>query len=209
MKRFCTVNDVKQTEADPASGSTRIYRRAMEDESQCLVRARKGDRAAFERLVSPYFPMLFAYSRSICGDYHAAQDVVQETAIIAFRNLDHLFPEADFSTWLRAIARRQALEARRKMHRLPRFVEEAIERSYQDPAPEAVLARRKLLADCVRSLADRSRAVVQDHYFEGSTLSDAAAKLKTSVSAVKQLLYRARRMLEDCVRKKLGTEHAP
>ena len=86
----------------------------MEKDAALLARAKKGDAIAFEHLIAPHLPMLFAYSRAICLDFHAAQDVVQESAIIAFRNLNHLFPEADFSTWLRAIARRQALEARRK-----------------------------------------------------------------------------------------------
>jgi RNA polymerase sigma-70 factor (ECF subfamily) len=180
----------------------------MDTEAGLLAQAKKGDAAAFERLLSPYLPMLFAYSRAICSDYHAAQDVVQETALIAFRNLGHLFPEADFSTWLRAIARRQALEARRKIQRSAPFVEEAIERAYQDPAPPEVVAQRKMLGDCVRALADRTREVVQDHYFQGSRLSEVAVRLKTNVSAVKQLLYRARKLLEECVRKRLGAEQA-
>lgn len=175
-------------------------------ETVLLARAKKGDAPAFERLLTPHLPMLFAYSRAICADYHAAQDVVQETAIIAFRNLGHLFPEADFSTWLRAIARRQALEARRKLHRVALFAEEAVERVYQDPAPPAVTAQRKLLSQCIRALGERVQAVVQDHYFRGSRLAEIAARLKTSVPSVKQLLYRARRLLEECVRKRVGTE---
>src|SRR5204863_498194 len=94
---------------------------SMEDEQRLLAQAKKGNAPAFERLVTPYLPMLFAYSRAICLDYHAAQDVVQETAIIAFRNLNHLFPEADLPTWLMSIARRQPLAVLRKLHRFARL----------------------------------------------------------------------------------------
>jgi RNA polymerase sigma-70 factor (ECF subfamily) len=180
----------------------------MESDARLLAQAKKGDRAAFERLLSPYLAMLFAYSRAICSDYHAAQDVVQETAIIAYRNLDHLFPEADFSTWLRAIARRQALEARRKLHRGASFAEDAIERAYQDPVSTEVGAQRKMLGDCIRALGQRARDMVQDHYFRGTRISDVASRLQMNVGAVKQLLYRARKLLEECVRKRLGTEQA-
>jgi len=185
-----------------------VFDKPMENDLTLLARAKKGDVPAFERLVTPYLPMLFAYSRAICLDFHAAQDVVQETAIIAFRNLNHLFPEADFSTWLRAIARRQALDARRKLHRFARFAEEAIERTYQDPAPSSLLVQRKLLSECIRALGDRVQGVVEAHYFHGSTLSEVALRLKTSVSAVKQLLYRARKLLEECVKKRLMTEQS-
>jgi RNA polymerase sigma-70 factor (ECF subfamily) len=173
-------------------------------EARLLAQARKGDAAAFERLLVPLLPMLFAYARAICGDHHAAQDVVQETALIGFKNLRHLFPQADFSTWLRAIARRQALEAGRKLRRPAILAEEAVERAYEDPA--AAAARRLLLADCLRALGDRAQGVVREHYFEGSPLSDVASRLNTSLPSVKQLLYRARRLLEDCVRKRVGTE---
>jgi RNA polymerase sigma-70 factor (ECF subfamily) len=181
----------------------------MDTEAGLLARAKKGDAPVFELLLTPYLPMLFAYSRAICGDYHAAQDVVQETAIIAFRNLGHLFPEADFSTWLRAIARRQALEARRKLHRLARFEEEAIERTYQDPSPASVTVQRMLLVDCIRGLGDKVQTIVRDHYFRGSKLTEVAARLKMSVAAVKQLLYRARKLLEECVKKRQGAEQMP
>ena len=180
----------------------------MESEAELLARSKKGDAPSFERLVTPYLPMLFAYSRAICLDFHAAQDVVQETAMIAFRNLNHLFPEADFSTWLRAIARRQALEARRKLHRVARFAEEAVERAYQDPASPEVAVQQKFLVDCLRGLGHRVQRVVEDHYFRGSALSAVAARLKTSESAVKQLLYRARKLLEDCVRKRRLAEQS-
>ena len=176
--------------------------REMENDAALLARAKKGDAAAFEALVTPYLPMLFAYSRAICLDFHAAQDVVQETAIIAFRNLNHLFPEADFSTWLRAIARRQSLEARRKLHRFARFAEEAVERAYEDPAPAEVSAQRTLLVDCIRALGERGQGVVEGHYFRGLSLSEVAARLETSVTAVKQLLYRSRKLLEECVKKR-------
>lgn len=180
----------------------------MENEIRLLALAKKGDASSFELVLKPHLPMLFAYSRAICSDYHAAQDVVQETALIAFRNLSHLFPEADFSTWLRAIARRQALEARRKLPRLAAFAEEAIERVYDDPASPEVAVQRRLLNDCVHALAERSRQTVERHYFRGLSLAQIASELETTVTATKQLLYRARKMLEECVRSRLGAERA-
>jgi RNA polymerase sigma-70 factor (ECF subfamily) len=181
----------------------------MDSEAGLVAKAKAGDTLAFELLLSPYLPMLFAYSRAICTDYHAAQDVVQETALIAFRNIGHLFPEADFSTWMRAIARRQALEARRKLQRVSHFADEIVEKVYQDPAPASVATERKLLVTCIRALGDRVAGIVEDHYFKGASLADIAARLDTSLSAVKQQLYRARKSLEGCVKKRLSLEQSP
>ena len=162
----------------------------------------------FERLVAPYLPMLFAYSRAICGDYHAAQDVVQETVLIAFRKRGLFFPEADFGTWLRAIARREALSVRRKLARLNRSLDEAIEHVYENPAPVAETPRGTALAECLRTIAARMGSVLRGHYFQGLPLAELAVQLGMTPNAVKQLLYRARLNLQNCMEKRLSLENA-
>jgi RNA polymerase sigma-70 factor, ECF subfamily len=177
------------------------------DESDLLRRAKAGCRDAFESVLKPHLPTLLAYTRVICGDYHCAQDVVQETALIAYRNLHHLFPEADFATWLRSIARRQALAARRKLARLNLgLIERLIEAAYQDSTPEATASQREALEKCLPHLNGRLAEAIRGHYFQGSKLSDLATNLSMNVNAVKQLLYRARQSLRDCILKRIRAE---
>jgi RNA polymerase sigma-70 factor, ECF subfamily len=177
-------------------------------ETELLSQAKAGDRAAFEEALTPYLPMLFAYSRAICGDYHAAQDVVQETALIAYRNLNHLFPEADFAIWLRAIARRQALTARRQLTRVSLVGDELIEQVYADPGPLTEGPRQVALADCLERLSGRMAHAIRARYFQGADLAEVARTLDMNVSAVKQLLYRARLWLQTCMGKRLAEEDA-
>src|SRR5262245_4456842 len=106
-------------------------------EARLLEQAKAGDREAFGRALEPYLPMLYAYSRSLCADHHIAQDVVQQTALIAYRKIGFLFSEVDFGTWLKGIARREALSERRKASRLRPVMDEIIESAYDDPSPEA------------------------------------------------------------------------
>jgi RNA polymerase sigma-70 factor (ECF subfamily) len=176
------------------------------NEAELLARAQAGDTAAFEESVKPHLAMLFAYSRAICGDHHAAQDVVQETVLIAYRKLSLFFVEADFSTWLRAIARREALNARKKLAKMPLLAEDAIERYYAEPQSEAESPERQALRACLQLLAGRMSSVIRGYYFEGRPLAELAASMNQTVSAVKQLLYRARLALRDCVRRRLAQE---
>jgi RNA polymerase sigma-70 factor, ECF subfamily len=176
----------------------------MPDESELAQLARSGDPDTFAQALEPYLPMLFAYSRALCGDYHAAQDVVQETALIAFRKRHLFFPEADFGTWLRAIARREALAARRKLSRHPCILDETIERVYEEPTPAADTERGLALAQCLQVLSARMGQALRAHYFQGLRLAELAARLEMSTAAVKQMLYRARLTLEACVRKRLS-----
>ena len=166
-----------------------------------LIRARRGDRAAYEEAVRPHLPMLLAYSRAICGDFHRAEDVVQETALIGFRNLRHLFPEADFSTWLRAIARRQALAARRKASKLRPVILESLERAYAEPDESE---RMGALRFCLETLEKRPAALVRGHYFERLKLTELAARMKLKLNSVKTILFRSREFLEKCVTKRVA-----
>jgi RNA polymerase sigma-70 factor (ECF subfamily) len=146
-------------------------------EEELLAQAKAGDTKAFELAVEGHLPMLFAYSRAICGDFHTAQDVVQETVLIAFRKLAHFFPEADFATWLRAIARREALNARKKMTKVNLLTEDAIERYFVEPAEDAAAPRREALARCLQLLSGRMHQVIRAHYFEGRRLAQIAERM--------------------------------
>ena len=55
----------------------------------------------------------------ILRDYHAAQDAVQETLVAAYEALGTLRRGARFGTWVLAIARRRAIDHRRKQSRTP------------------------------------------------------------------------------------------
>lgn len=177
-------------------------------ENELLAAAKGGDAAAFQQVLIRHLPMLYAYSRALCGDHHAAQDVVQETGLIAFRNLNHLFPETDFVAWVKAIARRQALSMQRKLSRAAVLPEESIEAVYQDPSPAAAAPRRDALARCLGALQGRLARVIRDHYFGGSKVEELAQGMEMTRHAVVQLLYRARMALRDCIQRRLAREHS-
>jgi RNA polymerase sigma-70 factor (ECF subfamily) len=168
-----------------------------------LERAKGGDREAFERALAPYLPMLYAYSRSICADHHIAEDVVQDTALIAYRKLRFLFPEVDFGTWLKGIARRQALSEKRKAGRLRPVVEEILEAVYDDPSPTAVAPEREALEACLKKLKGQPAKIVGAHYFDGEKLIDIARLMNLNCNTVRTVLHRARLALEECVRGRL------
>lgn len=74
---------------------------------QALVaRALLGDdRRAFEQLVRRHQGMVRAQlCRLLHGDHAAADDLAQETFLLAWRKLDQFRSEARFSTWLHRIA---------------------------------------------------------------------------------------------------------
>jgi RNA polymerase sigma-70 factor (ECF subfamily) len=85
----------------------------MADEDTDLDRARRGDRAAFGRLVVRHQRRVYAAVLHILGNHSDADDATQDAFVRAYRGLATFDGRADFFTWLYRIAVNTALNALR------------------------------------------------------------------------------------------------
>lgn len=75
-----------------------------------IAAARAGDRAAFDRLVTPALPRLRRYAALTVGHPEDAEDVVQDALLKAWNGLGSFDEAAAFTTWLTAIVANTALD---------------------------------------------------------------------------------------------------
>ena len=154
-----------------------------------LVRtAKAGDEAAFEQLLRPLIDPAYRFACVMLNDPGAAEDVVQEAAVKAWRKLDQLRDGYDPQPWFLGIVANQSRSLRRtrwwsttKLADVPGTVESTDER----------IARDEDLRRTIQRLRPRDRAVVTLHYFLDLSLEDVAATTGQSVAAVRSRLYRA------------------
>lgn len=78
-----------------------------DEESDCVRRAKAGDRAAFAALVDRYWNPVRAWLAGLTGHDHAAEDLAQETFLKAWVALPGLVAEETFRVWLFRIARNE------------------------------------------------------------------------------------------------------
>jgi len=172
---------------------------------------------AFDILAAQYRPMLISYARTLLGgDRHEAEDVVQESFLVAHRRLGDFREGEDFGRWLRGIARHKVLESRRSARQRRAVVDarivEGIDEVYSLfdlPAPseepwQGRLAR--FLQQCVEQLSDHLHDSIVRVYRDGLSLRDAAAVLNSSSAAVAQRLTRARALIRKCVAEQMEAE---
>ncbi|HVF54517.1 MAG TPA: sigma-70 family RNA polymerase sigma factor [Pyrinomonadaceae bacterium] len=182
---------------------------ASSAETQFIERLRKGDAAAFDRLVEERSGDIYAVLYRLTEDPEEARDLTQETFLQAFRNIAHFRGDADLRTWLYRIAVNQArnrwrwwrrrrrgstvsLDATDETHELSlatRLVDE------HAPDPEARTLsheREKILLAAVRQLARPYREAVLLRDVEGLSYEEVAAALDISVGTVKSRLSRGR-----------------
>jgi len=91
-----------------------------EPDNRLVRQARDGDRTAFEELVRRTSRLVYARLYLETGDAHRAEDLLQETLLLAYRSIDQLTDAANFRGWLLTIAQNVLTDAARREARLKR-----------------------------------------------------------------------------------------
>ncbi len=146
--------------------------------------------ARYENLVYAYSPWLYHYAYRLSGARPAAEDLVQETFLRAWRFLDSLKDEAKAKSWLTTILRREnARKYERKQFQYSDVEIDSIssETIEFDARPEV-----SALHIALKDLPDKHREPLILQVLEGYTLDEIAHMFKLPRNTVATRLYRAR-----------------
>lgn len=143
---------------------------------------------------------LYRFALLLTGDSHAAQDVVQETAVRALAAAGGFRGDASARTWLHRIAHNVVIDSARRSGRVvPTAEVEALWRDDDYTVDTAeVVARatdRAELEDALIRLPETQRTAVVLHDVEGWTVPEIATATGVSLPAAKQRLRRGRMAL--------------
>lgn len=153
----------------------------------------EGDRERFERLFRSHYGDVVRYAVRRVGP-DAAQEVVAETFLVAWRRLEDVPDRA--LPWLYGTARRVVANELRRRHRVKRLDD----RVAAQPEPTAadfadLLAEQMRVHAALDGLSERDREVLRLTAWERLDVTDAAEVLGCSIPACKVRLHRARRRL--------------
>lgn len=157
--------------------------------------ARRED-AAFEALVRRHGPMILGVCSRLLHDRHDAEDAFQATFLVFLRKARTIRKPKSLASWLYGVARRTALEARKKAAQ-----RRARERQVQEMAQKQVAGDNAL--QHLLPLLDHEMSRLPDKYrvpiilcdLEGKTRREAAHLLAMPEKTLSTRLDRARAML--------------
>ena len=146
-----------------------------------------------ETLYRDVGPALLAYLSRVCGDKHAAEDLLQETFCHAARRIERVVEAISPRAWLFTIARNLAATARRQRHT-------AVALSSAWPAPQnADDAELDSMRQAIAKLPDAMREALELRLRAELSYEEIAAVLEIPVGTVRSRLHHAVRRLRDAL----------
>ena len=163
----------------------------MEPNVNLVKRVRSGDVEAFGDLIARYERTLLAFALSKLHDIHAAEDVVQTTALLAFRKFGTLRDEHKFGNWLIKIAQSQVKQAFRTRSVLTNRSLESIEHPDRLHWEDSIWIEHEYLLDLISQLPDDEQLLIGMRYFDGQSMSEIAQFCSRPIGTVTKQLSRA------------------
>lgn len=186
---------------------------AAREDAELVRRTLAGDRNAFEDLVRKYHQPLLRLLKGITRNTQDAEDLVQDTFLRAFRNLDRFDLSRPFRPWLWTLGTRLALHliARKERKNV------SLETAGTDPDQQARLdgpwlgsladvermdaaLLQRALMEALETLEPDHRAVMILRVFEERSYGEIAEILEVPEGTVMSRLSRARTRLRERLR---------
>jgi len=168
--------------------------------------------ADFEEEALPHLDAVYRFALRLSGSEAAAEDLVQETFLRAYRSWDQYTPGTQCKSWLFTICRNVFLRHRERGKRHDEIVEEHAGREGPGPSPvnpvwteaqgvdpEGSFFESIVDAEVLKAIDDlpeeyRTAVVLSD--LEGLPYNEIAELMDVPVGTVKSRLFRGRRQLQ-------------
>ncbi len=168
-------------------------------------------RDLFEILVRAHIDSVRSFLLASLRDPLAAEDLVQEAFLVAWRKLDCYDRKMPFGPWVRGIAGKLLLNWRRKQGRSKvHFVDDETLQlmdhrfeEFSSLAGDSFDEHLNALRDCFSCLSPQQRSAIDLHYQHGLHCREIARRLGFGLEAVKKHLQRGRAVLQKCLANKL------
>jgi RNA polymerase sigma-70 factor, ECF subfamily len=185
-----------------------------QDDVALMLRVKNGDVEAFEVLVARHQHSVVGTAAKMLGCAAEAEDIGQQVFIRVWKSAARYEPAAKFTTWLMTITRNlvfNEMRRRRRTNQLPMEAEQDDAQrqfaDYEAPAPSRELLDAELKGEidaAIAGLPENQRVAIVLRRYEGMPYEEIAQVLRTSVPAVKSILFRARSELKERLKKYLA-----
>jgi RNA polymerase sigma-70 factor (ECF subfamily) len=185
---------------------------AFDDDSRLARKAQRGDRQAFEVILSRYERPIFSFIYHFFQNQALCEDLTQETFLRAFRFIKSFRTKEKFSTWLFSIAKNLCIDELRRMRKGTTVDIDSVDPealvadggSSTDPLAASIhLQEGDIVHRAVARLPEKHRTCIILFYYNELSYEEISSVMKISLSNTKILLFRGKKMLSGIYREEM------
>ncbi len=174
-----------------------------------VVAAMVGDLDAFDRLAMRYRHGVVRAAQAIVGR-EDAEDIAQESLLLAFKALPSLEEPARFPAWLRAITRHRAFRFDRS-EKVRRRTQVAMDEMLLESIPALTrpmpdLKPESELESALNGIPQDHALVLRLHFLDGMPLKRIAAFLDVPLTTVKWRVHRGKELVRKVIQERQRKE---
>lgn len=190
----------------PTSALTLAADPSITDES-IVGRVLGGEKQAYEVIMRRYNERLYKIARTYVKDEDAIEDILQETYVKAYENLGKFEGRSQLSTWLTRILINEALASINKTSKLDAFSDQIVSPDIKkvQSAEHQVIRKnmQEIIEKAIDGLPQKYSSVFVMRELEGMNIREVAHALDISEENVKVRLFRAKKALQEVLRKSM------
>lgn len=184
---------------------------------ELVIAALVGNLEAFGELVKRFRPVVSVLVSGIVDSRESAEDIVQDTFLLAFKALPRLEDMNRFAAWLCAIARNRAIRYQQRENRtIPRSIldifilrESGISSTATERNPANIVEQEEScreVRDALSQIPEEYQVVLRLQYWSEMPLQRIAEFLDIPLSVVKWRIYKGKQLLKDRLERKWREE---
>ena len=184
--------------------SDRVINNMNNSEEQLIKKLIAGEEHAYRELIDNYREPVLRLCRGFTGSGDDAEDLAQDIFLEVFRSIRRFRGQSSLSTWIYRIAVNKSLNfiRYRKKRDYDEYNQAADieDRDNEESSADEQLVQKEhaaALHDAIDSLPSAQRTAFVLSKYEDMKYSEIADIMKTSVSSVESLLFRAKRNLQE------------
>jgi RNA polymerase sigma-70 factor, ECF subfamily len=144
------------------------------------------------RLVADHADVLYRYAFRLTGSVADAEDLTQQTFLIAHQKLSQVRDPSGARGWLFAVLRRVYLRSHRKTRQVPLAGTNLDIEAVPDEIIDELIIDREALQTAIDELPDPYKLVLMSYYFEDLSYREIAERFELPVGTVMSRLSRAK-----------------
>ena len=176
-----------------------------EKEIVVLLQAPARQREAFARIVKEYSEQLYWQIRRLVLTHDDANDILQNTFIKAWTNIEYFRGDAKMSTWLYRIALNECLTFLNKQRASQQLsIDEAETETMNQLESDTYFdgdETQKIFLQAVKQLPDKQQMIFNLKYFNEMKYEEISEILGTSIGALKASYHHAVKKIESFLEK--------